>query len=136
MAINPENYGDRAVRVEIGFLEGLRSRFPDNDLILKALGDLYTCTGAHQKGLEIDERLVILCPDEPAVWYNLGCSYAIMDRKDDAFKALFHAIKLGYADDGSMRSDKDLESIRRDPRFKKLLKEAASGGESSYQLLS
>ncbi len=122
---------DPEVRVELNFLEGLNNRCPDDARILKALGDLYTGVGEHQKGLEVDERLVRLCPDESGVWYNLGCSYALLGRKDDAFRALFKAVELGYVDHDWMLRDKDLESIRRDTRFRQLLKRVISGDTAS-----
>ncbi len=123
--------GDPDMQVELKFLEGLKNRCPDDSRILKALGNLYTEMGEYPKGLEMDERLSRLCPEESEVWYNLGCSYALLGRNDDAFKALFKATELGYVDHDWMLRDRDLKSIRQDPRFKQLLRQADSGETAS-----
>ncbi len=112
---------EHAQRVEIRFLEGVRKRCPGDDRVLKVLGDLYTRSGEYEKGLEADRSLIRMCPDEPQVWYNLGCSYALVGEKGKAFDALQRAVELGYDDPDWMNSDKDLRSIRNDPRFHSLL---------------
>lgn len=106
-----------AERTEIGFLEALARRCPDDPDILKALGDLYTKVGRHEDGLHTDLALSRLCPREPLVWYNLACSYALLAARDDALTALQHAADLGYRDHGWIRQDADLAALRDDPRF-------------------
>lgn len=112
---------EHANQIELRFLEGVCKRCPDDVRVLKALGDLYTRVGACDKGLEVDLHLARACPDEPEVWYNLGCSHALVGNKEDAFRALARALELGYDDVEWMSKDNDLESIRRDPRFHTLL---------------
>ncbi len=112
---------EHANQVELRFLEGVRKRCPEDVRVLKALGDLYTRVGASDKGLEVDLHLARACPDEPEVWYNLGCSYALVGSKEEAFNALSRALKLGYDDLEWMSKDNDLQSIRHDPRFHTLL---------------
>lgn len=116
-----------AERTEIALLEGIRTRCPDNDLVLKALGDLYTHIGAYRKGLDVDVELVERCPTEPLVWYNLACSRALLRQTQDAFVALRNAIALGYTDHDCMAADRDLDSLRDDPRFEALLNQLREG---------
>ena len=106
---------------EISFFEGLVRRNPNFIEALIPLAEIYTKKGFHAKGLQIDKRLAKLCKDDPLIHYNLACSFALNDKKDDAFTALFKAIKLGYTDFAHLRRDSDLESLRNDPRFKKLV---------------
>jgi len=108
-------------QVEMRFLEGVRNRCPKDSRVLKALGDLYTRAGNLEKGLDVDRDLVRMCPDEPDVWYNLGCSHALVGEKEAAFNALSRAVELGYSDRDWMSRDDDLRSIRNDPRFRSLL---------------
>ncbi len=108
-------------RVELRFLEGVRARCPNDPLVLKALGDLYTRVGRVRDGLAIDERLARLCPEENTVWYNLACSCALAGRADEAFTALRHAVGLGYGDADWAARDEDLKSIAGDPRFTEIL---------------
>ena len=112
----------REERVEISFLEAVRRRFPKDEKVLEALGDLYTRTGRFQEGLDADLELVRQRPQECMVWYNLACSYSLTGRSDESFQALHRAIELGYRDFQWMLRDKDLEQIRGDQRFSALLK--------------
>ncbi|MBU0677444.1 MAG: tetratricopeptide repeat protein [Verrucomicrobia bacterium] len=116
----------RDLEVETRFLEGVRHRCPDHALLLKALGDLYTRTGKHADGLSVDLRLAQLCPEESEVWYNLGCSYALVGEREQALDALRRALDLGYSDYDWMLKDADLECLRNDPRFIDLLEHGLS----------
>jgi tetratricopeptide (TPR) repeat protein len=73
--------------------------------------------------LQIDRRLVQLRPTDALAHYNLACSYALLKKVDSAIKALRKAIELGYRDFRYMREDRDLDALRRDPRFRQLLRE-------------
>lgn len=113
----------KGISVELDFLEGLRRRLPNHEGILKALGDLYTRSGDYEAGMQVDERLVCLIPNQADVWYNLGCSYALVGRTDDAFHVLSRAIELGYDNYKWMLRDDDLRSLHSDMRFNKLLEQ-------------
>jgi len=115
----------RSERVEMRFLEALRGRCPGNGRILEALGELYTKTGRYEDGLKVDMELTRMNPREAVAWYNLACSYALVDHRDDAFAALNKAVDLGYRDFEWMKQDEDLESLHGDARFNALLKRAA-----------
>lgn len=47
------------------------------------------------------------CAAEPLVWYNLACSYALLNQPDDAFASLSRAIELGFTDFVGMGMDED-----------------------------
>jgi tetratricopeptide (TPR) repeat protein len=82
--------------------------------------------GRYEEGLDVDRELAKRRPEDPGVWYNLGCSYALTGRIDEAFSALRRAIELGYDELAWMQKDEDLASLRDDSRFKALLNKAAS----------
>lgn len=107
----------RPLRIERNFLEALARRCPDHPGILRPLGDLYTRVGQIAKGLEVDQRLTQLLPNDPITWYNLGCSYALNGETDRALEALDLATRHGYRDRRWMLQDRDLQSLRDDPRF-------------------
>lgn len=112
---------DQQNQVEVRFLESILKRKPEDITVLKALADLYTRVGRHKDGLRLDLRLGELCPRESLVWYNLGCSFALVERKGDALEALARAVELGYRDGDWMQKDEDLASLRDDPGFQRLL---------------
>jgi len=111
----------KALRLEIQFLEKLLLRLPNDLEILRILAELYTAIRWYEKGLEADQRLSQLLPNDSLVWYNLGCSYALTNRLDEAFDALTKSVDLGYEDYDWMKSDPDLVNLHNDPRFESLL---------------
>jgi len=110
-----------ALRKEISFLEAVARRCPQDVDVLKALGDLYTRTGRYEDGLKTDLELAGLCPRESLVWYNLACSYALLNRSEEALASLERSIVLGYRDARWIREDRDLDSLKKDQRFISLL---------------
>ena len=79
--------------------------------------------GRLQDGLAVDEKLVAVRPTDPTAHYNLACRYALLKQRDKALTALRKAVELGYRDFAFMQEDQDLDSIRKDPRFRKLMGE-------------
>ncbi|HEY1186071.1 MAG TPA: hypothetical protein VGE74_00380, partial [Gemmata sp.] len=82
-----------------------------------------TMKGRMQDGLAVDRQLVHVRPHDPTAHYNLACRYALLKQRDKALTALRKAVELGYRDFEFMQEDHDLDSIRKDPRFRKLVKE-------------
>ena len=64
-----------------------------------------------------------LKPKDSLAHYNLACSYALLKQPDLALSTLRKALEFGYRDFRYIRQDRDLDPIRKDPRFKKLLRE-------------
>ena len=112
---------ERARRVEVAFLEGVRARLPGHGAVVESLGCLYTEMGRYQDGLGADREMVRLEPRSPTAWYNLACSLSLTNQADAAFAALEKAIALGYDDAEWMQDDDDFEPIKKDPRFARIL---------------
>lgn len=112
----------RDLDFEISFFEGIVRRRPDYVEALIPLAEAYTRKGRREDGLRIDERLSRLCKDDPIVYYNLACSLALVERVEEALKALRKAVRLGYRDYAYMRKDPDLRSLASHPEFKKIVR--------------
>ncbi len=106
---------------EITFYEGIVQRNPYNEDALMFLGHAYTAREQFTKGLEVDRRLVRLRPNDPVAFYNLACSLSLLEKRDEAVKALRQAIELGYDDLDYMMRDSHLDNVRRDRRFRLLV---------------
>lgn len=106
---------------EIRLARAVATGNPRNVRALQMMGQALTRTGRHQEALEADLRLISLCPKDPVVFYNLACSYSNLADVDAAFDALGRAFDLGYNDYRHLLRDPDLEAVRKDRRFKKLL---------------
>ena len=112
---------ERARRLEVEFLEGVRARLPAHPAVVESLGCLYTEMGRYQDGLRADREMVQMEPDSPTAWYNLACSLSLTGQPDAAFAALEKAVALGYDDPEWMQDDDDFAPIKKDPRFARLL---------------
>jgi len=108
---------------ELDFFSHILERFPSYVDVLRVQGNNLTLKGRYAEGLQIDKRLVQLRPNDPLAHYNLACSYALLKRPEQALKTLRRAVELGYRDFRYLREDRDLDSIRHDPRFRQLLRE-------------
>ena len=56
-----------------------------------------------------------------AIYYNLACAYSLLNQKDKAIDNFKKSLNLGYNDRAHIEEDTDLDNIRKDKRFKKLL---------------
>jgi tetratricopeptide (TPR) repeat protein len=106
---------------EIEFYEAVHRRCPGYVDVVSLLGGLYTKAGRIADGLKMDRKLVRLEPKNPTAHYNLACSLALCKKRPDALRSLKTALSLGYDDLDWMEQDPDLEILKNDPEFRKLL---------------
>ena len=116
---------------EIRFYENILKESPDFVEAIMALADLYTKKGLYREGLELDERLSRLRPEEPVIFYNLACSYSLLNDQYAALNAIRRAIDLGYDDFEHLANDQDLASLMADEQFRKYLKDVQKKYRSS-----
>ncbi|MBI3269421.1 MAG: hypothetical protein HYZ53_10410 [Planctomycetes bacterium] len=88
---------------------------------LSGLALLYARLDEHDKALACYLQARDLVPSEPVVHYNLGCTYALLGKKEEAFRELDAALEVGFDQWEWIRMDGDLESLHADPRWEKLL---------------
>ncbi len=108
----------RELDVAIGFLEGVTKRDPEYVEALQLLGDDYTRRGRFESGLEVDQRLAGLRPEDPLVQYNLACSHSLLDQPEAAAAALQRALDHGYRDFKWLARDPDLKKFRQHELYK------------------
>lgn len=119
----PEDLRARAIlsSFEVGLSRAVLESNPQDIRALEMLGQALTRAGKHDEALDADLRLADLRPKDPIAFYNLACSYSHLENLDAAFDALHRAFDLGYRDYRHLLRDPDLENVRRDRRFKRLL---------------
>ncbi len=120
--INSPEFKKEGAEFTIWFFENIIEKNPNYVDCLMYLGNVYTANGMYEKGLMVDQKLSLLRPKDPMVHYNLACSYALLKKIDAAFDALEKAIALGYKDVYHLEMDKDLTYLRKDIRYKKLIR--------------
>ena len=111
------------IEFELEFFGAVLTRHPSFLEILRVHAKNLAQKRRYAEGLLVDRRIIQLCPEDPLAHYNLACSYALLKQPDLALTTLRRAVELGYRDFRFMREDRDLESIRKDPRFRQLLRE-------------
>ena len=85
------------------------------DLAIQPLKDLVQLLDTATA--DVSERLVNGYKSD--AYYNLACCYSLTYQKKPALKALEQAVQSGYKDYGNMKSDTDLDFIRKERKFKK-----------------
>jgi beta-lactamase regulating signal transducer with metallopeptidase domain/Flp pilus assembly protein TadD len=84
-------------------------------------GDLDETVSAYEKAIAAHYRRDVAS-------YNIACTYAIHDRRDQALVWLQRALDAGFDDRDLLENDDDLDSLRSDPRFKSIVSKALSDG--------
>jgi Flp pilus assembly protein TadD len=110
----------RDLDIEIHFMEGVVERDPNFVEAWRVLSDDYSRRGKFDEGLRVDEHLAKVQPNDPAILYNLACSYALVKNVEEGVSALSRAITKGFSDFKWMLKDPDLIYVRKDPLFKKV----------------
>lgn len=110
----------RDLDIEISFMEGVVRRDPRFVEAWRVLSDDYSRRGRHNEGLKADEQLAQIEPRDPAVFYNLACSYCLSKKMEEGVSALAKAVANGFNDFKWLLKDPDLAPLRKDPLFKKV----------------
>ena len=120
---------------QIRFFEDLVEDDEDFVDAVIPLADAYTRKWWFEKGLRLDKKLALLKPDDACVFYNLGCSYALLNQEEKAVEALDKALNLGYRDLEWMEKDPDLAGLRKAAGYKDLVRRFFSeAGEDTPEL--
>jgi Flp pilus assembly protein TadD len=115
---------------EVSVAEAHVESHPGDLDALRALAYAYTAAGRLEEALAADRRLVAAAPDRPDLRYDLACSLALLDRRDEAFEELGRAVDLGFLDREHLMEDPDLASLRRDARWPDLLSRVPEDAEA------
>lgn len=103
------------------FCGRILERRPAHLEALELAANHLTELGYYDDGLVLDRRLATLRPNDPGVLYNLSCSLALTGAVDEALAELENAVRKGYRDYRHIVSDRDLASLRGNPRFNNIL---------------
>jgi predicted esterase len=76
--------------------------------------------GDWSRAIEAGRELASMVPKRPEVQYNLACVYARAGDADSAFDWLGEAATSGFRDLAHMEADRDLESLRNLPPYRKI----------------
>ena len=77
--------------------------------------------GERQKGLEWLQSALMLDPKDSMMLYNAGCIYALCKMVEEAISCMEQAFRHGLSQKQWYLNDTNLDILRDDPRFQKLL---------------
>lgn len=77
--------------------------------------------GHPDRAREWSKRALDADRDEPAIMYNVACTYSLLGEADTAIDLLDRAVQQGYGHQAWLAHDPDLAPLREDPRFQALL---------------
>ena len=78
----------------------------------------------HSKAIEAFSQAIQLGYRVPTSMYNIACANAMMNLTDLAFEWLDKATQAGFELENYIKSDRDLDSLRADPRFSSFVERA------------
>lgn len=108
---------------DLDFFESILRRAPRYVDVLRCQGELLNRKGLHERAVLVDRQLAELLPDDCVVQYNLACSLARIGQREEAIESLRKALKQGYCDFDYLHADGDLDGLRGEPAFERLLQE-------------
>lgn len=68
-------------------------------------------------------RILKSFPKDATALYNLACTYSLTSKKEKAIEYLEKAIKTGFTDVSHIQKDTDLDNIREEEGYKKLIED-------------
>lgn len=77
--------------------------------------------GRPEEGLQWAERALAIDPEDAGVRYNAACLFALAGRRDRALDCLEEAVGVGFGNRKWLEHDPDLDALRGDPRFERLM---------------
>ena len=105
---------------------------PDNPRALYMGAAALSGLGESERARDWNRRALEMEADDPSVLYNIACVFAREELPEESIQALSKAIDNGFGHWRWIENDTDLDAIRNDPGFIKLLgrKPAASASAS------
>jgi len=78
--------------------------------------------GDKKRGLEWAQRAMKIDPDEPAILYNVACTYSLAGKYEESIDILEKSMTSGSDRLNWIKHDTDLDPLRKHPRFIALIK--------------
>jgi len=94
---------------------------PDLLRTINALVVIYAENGKFDKAISSLKAMATLKPDDPGIYYNIACMYSRQGNLDKALESLSLSIDKGFTDINLLKSDPDIENIRKTGYYKQLI---------------
>ena len=94
---------------------------PDDVRALYMMANGLAALGQGERSREMADRARALAPDDSMTLYNLGCIYSLLGATGPALDCVEQAVQLGLRLRGWYEHDGNLDPLRGEPRFKRLM---------------
>lgn len=94
---------------------------PGDTRALYMAANAYALLGEKKKSLSLLNIALALEPGDSMMLYNAGCVYALLEMKEEAMLSLERAFEAGLTLIGWYQNDSNLDILRAEPRFIRLL---------------
>jgi adenylate cyclase len=98
---------------------------PDDSAALGHGIGVMALLGRHQEWRQYAERAIGLNPHDGSAYYTAACGAALAQEFDLALDWLEKAVDLGFRDANWIAHDPDMDPLREDPRYQRLLERLA-----------
>lgn len=95
--------------------------YPDDVRALYCAANGMAALGEREPALEFCSRALAVRPTDGMVLYNIGCVYSLLGCTAEALDVLERAETCGLREKGWYEHDSNLDSLRAEPRFQRLL---------------
>ena len=96
--------------------------YPDYAEAHVNLGYAYNLLGKYKEAIKSHKQAIKINPEDASnAHYNLACCYSLLGNVSKALKSLGKAIDLGFDDIEHLESDSDLNGLRDEADYKKLI---------------
>ena len=99
---------------------------PDDAYAHFGLGYAYVISGKWKEAIESCKQAISIDPDYADAHYNLACSYSLLGDVNKALESLGRSIDLGFDDIKHIENDSDLNGLRDEAGYKKLINKLKS----------
>jgi len=106
--------------MEMRSLERQLELVPEDVRARSLLAADYANMGRAEDAARHIEMTVALRPNDSNVLYNAACTYAVLEKKEQALDMLRRALAAGYSNVDWPRQDPDLNLVHNDPEFLKM----------------
>lgn len=96
-------------------------KYPNDSNAYNDRAAVYVRQNKFDKAKDDLNKALQINPNDPVTYYNFASLYALQKQSAPALASLDQALKLGFNDYDFLRSDPDLDNIRKLPEFRKVL---------------
>jgi len=96
-------------------------KYPNFDVAYSNRSVAYMQQQKFNKAMDDLQKAVEINPNNPTVHYNFTALYSLQNQLDRSLDSLDKTLELGFNNYDALRTDPDLNNVRRHPEFVKIL---------------